>query len=413
MKTLIDFYHVPYQNATAHPIMAWDRIMVDEAHDIISKLPMFSFKFLWMISATYASILDKVYGTRQQLSYVVRDLLNTETINLCLVKGQPSFVKQSFDIPEPIESSYLCVMSRELSIIHPFLNASIQERINANDIAGAIREIGGSDSTESNLVAIVTNDIERDIKNTEKEIEDLRPLDIDDESRQARIATVTTELTRLRDKHESLVERVTSLSEKPCPICYDNFNNPIMLPCTHVFCGKCLIDWMHSGKVCPECRAPIQSRQLIAIVDQQSVASTSADACPVPGPRLPKSKEDTVVELVEQNPSGRYLVFSRIDSGFYNLKRKLDAAGILVAEMKGSTSHMMNVLSDFRNGLVKVILLNTYYAGSGIDMNFATDVILFHTMGSERVQAIGRAQRQGRVDRLRIHNLYYANEMSA
>jgi hypothetical protein len=32
-------------------------------------------------------------------------------------------------------------------------------------------------------------------------------------------------------------------------------------------------------------------------------------------------------------------------------------------------------------------------------------------MGLDRNQAIGRAQRQGRVDQLHIHNLYYSNEM--
>ena len=79
--------------------------------------------------------------------------------------------------------------------------------------------------------------------------------------------------------------------------------------------------------------------------------------------------------------------------------------------MKGSTSQMVRTLDRFRNGELKVILLNTYYAGSGIDISFATDVVIFHAMGTDRVQAIGRAQRQGRTSQLNIHTLCYPHEM--
>ncbi len=57
------------------------------------------------------------------------------------------------------------------------------------------------------------------------------------------------------------------------------------------------------------------------------------------------------------------------------------------------------------------ILLNTFHAGSGIDISFATDVIIFHSMGLYKTQAVGRAQRVGRTDKLFIHNLCYEQEM--
>jgi ERCC4-related helicase len=73
---------------------------------------------------------------------------------------------------------------------------------------------------------------------------------------------------------------------------------------------------------------------------------------------------------------------------------------------------MINVLEKFKNGQIKVILLNTYFAGSGIDISYATDVIIFHAMGIAKHQAIGRAQRVGRTDVLKIHHLYYDHEMN-
>ena len=71
----------------------------------------------------------------------------------------------------------------------------------------------------------------------------------------------------------------------------------------------------------------------------------------------------------------------------------------------------MNVLNDFKSGDINIILLNTQYAGSGIDISFATDVIIFHSMGIDKQQAIGRAQRVGRTEQLVIHNLCYEHEM--
>jgi SNF2 family DNA or RNA helicase len=72
---------------------------------------------------------------------------------------------------------------------------------------------------------------------------------------------------------------------------------------------------------------------------------------------------------------------------------------------------MLNVLDRFKKGITKIILLNTQYAGSGIEINYATDVIIFHSMGLDKQQAIGRAQRVGRTSILNIHNLCYEDEM--
>ena len=81
--------------------------------------------------------------------------------------------------------------------------------------------------------------------------------------------------------------------------------------------------------------------------------------------------------------------------------------------MKGNTAHMMKVLEKFKSGNIKVILLNTHFAGSGIDIQCATDVVIFHSMGLEKYQAIGRAQRVGRKDTLNINYLCYEHEMNS
>ncbi|XP_053842335.1 tripartite motif-containing protein 59 [Vidua macroura] len=45
--------------------------------------------------------------------------------------------------------------------------------------------------------------------------------------------------------------------ELTCPICYDTFVEPRVLPCSHTFCGPCLRDLLQPGPgfSCPSCRA--------------------------------------------------------------------------------------------------------------------------------------------------------------
>ncbi len=75
----------------------------------------------------------------------------------------------------------------------------------------------------------------------------------------------------------------------------------------------------------------------------------------------------------------------------------------------GKTSNLIE--SYFKNGLINVILLTTQYAGYGIDINYATDVIIFHSMAVDKQQAIGRAQRVGRTHNLIVHNLCFEHEL--
>jgi len=403
LKVLMEYYNPSINDDLYHPLTSWDRIMIDEAHDIINKIPLYNFKFLWLISATYQNIIMN-HGTRGTIAQTCLSILNQERLNILLVKGKSSFVMQSFNIPEAIEHIYLCKQPTNITAVQPFLSQQVQERLNANDIQGAIREMGGTNETEDDIVELVTREIKREIHNKQREIEYISSLDISIELKEHRTLLQTNELNRLKDKLQSLVDRVTLLAEKTCPICYDNYNSPIMIECTHIFCGQCLIGWIKArGSSCPSCRTAINSRSLTAIVSEKQNNTETAQEF--------LSKEDTLIKLLNEKTDAKFLVFSRIDSGFFNLIEKLTANNISYGELKGSTSHMNTILDRFKNGQLKVILLNTYYAGSGIDISFATDVVIFHAMGLDRVQAIGRAQRQGRTTQLHIHTLMYPHEV--
>lgn len=45
-----------------------------------------------------------------------------------------------------------------------------------------------------------------------------------------------------------------------CAICRDIFTRPQRLPCSHIFCEACIIEWISSGNSSRECRCPLCGR---------------------------------------------------------------------------------------------------------------------------------------------------------
>lgn len=403
LETLISYYsHIicPDQLSKIPLIRRWKRIMIDEVHDLCNTVPLMYYEYLWLISGTHESLLYSIRSYKSIL-YNMRDAITYDTINLILVKGTRDFVRSSFKIPPLNEFYYTCKMPSRMNVIKNFVCANILEKINANDMEGAIRDLGGKVDTQTNVVELVTNDLIREIANKERERDYINSLDIPTENKVTRIKTIDNDIAVKKEKLNDLQNRINEINTKMCSICMYDIERPMILECTHSYCAACIIQWMNKSVKCPECRHDIKTDKIISIMENGSSV-----------PKKPEcmSKLDTVVDIIEKNPQGKYLVFSQYDSGFSEIADTLSEKNITSSELKGNTSHMMNVLNKFKSGEIKVILLNTNFAGSGIDISFATDVIIFHSMGLAKNQAIGRAQRIGRTEQLNVHYLCYEHE---
>ena len=162
--------------------------------------------------------------------------------------------------------------------------------------------------------------------------------------------------------------------------------------------------WLKTNKNCPICRQNITGTdKLIAIVNDTDKNNDDIN--------IILSKEETLIKIINNKPTGKFLIFSKNENSFEKIKTELLKNNNKYELLKGSTTHMMNILEKFKSGDINIILLNTQYAGSGIDISYATDVIIFHNMGIDKQQAIGRAQRVGRKTELYIHNLCYEHEI--
>lgn len=397
LKQLYDYY---IDNDYNIIIQSWKRIMIDEAHDILNTIPQqLQYHYLWLISATYTDILKKTGNNQYTIG--IKDLLYREkNINLVLVKNTLNFIKNGFSIPEPIEKTYLCRLRSDYIIAKKFLSRSVIEKINSNDFVGAIRDLGGKNETESDIIELISKELKRELLNRERERDYINSLDMNEEQKNERLKVIDTHIKIQKNKINDLTERIQSLNNDNCSICMDKLENPVMIECTHTFCGKCIFTWILKNKNCPFCRTYISSyEKLIGIVKEKKTVEELL------------TKEDTFINIIKNKPDGKFIVFSKGDNCWDYIRYKMNENQIKFEMLKGNTSQMMNVLERFRNGNLNIILLNTQYAGSGIDIYYATDVIIYHSMKLDKQQAVGRAQRPGRTERLYIHNLCYEDEI--
>ena len=405
LKLLYNYY---YTDNNFNLINNWKRVIIDEAHDIINHLKIhINYNYLWMISGTYEDLLKKVYNSNNSLIYsnTAKELMNDEFINLMLVKNNNNFIKNSFKLPEAIEKYYLCKLPNNINVIRNFITDSILDKINANDITGAIKELGGKNETENDIIDLVSKELKRELFNKQAERDYISNLDITIEQKNAKLKAINNEIENQEEKIKNLTERISYISSKTCSICMELMTNPIMIECTHIFCGGCLFKWLKNNNSCPYCRKSINSMdKLIGIVNDNNDDENN-------NKQEILSKEDTLLKIINEKPEGRFLIFSKNENSFEKIKTELIKNNYKYELLKGTTSHMINILDKFKSGEINIILLNTQYAGSGIDISCATDIIIFHNMGIDKQQAIGRAQRVGRTTELYIHNLCYEHEL--
>ena len=161
---------------------------------------------------------NKISSGSYSQYYNIKDILREDYINYILVKCNKDFVKESFKIPPIIEHYHLCKMSKYLKIIKNYINNSILDKINANDISGAIKDLGGKNETEEGIATLICADMNKNLSNKQKEREYILALDILEENKAARLKNIDNEIQTIEGKIKDLTERITEINNKICSI---------------------------------------------------------------------------------------------------------------------------------------------------------------------------------------------------
>ncbi len=388
----------------------WNRVAFDEADSInIPNTERVNTRFLWLITATYDNI------PRRKNKGFIKNLFKAPTywddpirthFYPVVVKGIDEFVKKSFSLIKPEIHLVNCLTPNFIRAIHHHISPKVLELISAGDMDGAIISLGGNVDSDRNIIELVTRSIKNDITATQAKLDVLGQLEIPKAEHDEKRTKCTNKLDSLRIRKESLENSISDAANSDCAICCDTLNHPTLVPCcNNMFCAACLLKWMRENTICPLCRTRFDPAGLSTISTNPPKNKQKRT-----NDEPKKDKMPTLIDIIRKNPDGQYIVFSGHGGSFREIGQTLDYYGISFGALT-TAQQTETILNKFRNGELPVILLDAEHNGAGIEIQTATDVILFHQMRpSLEIQAIARAQRPGRVGQLRVWKLRYQHE---
>jgi len=383
----------------------WSRIIIDEVLSI--KLPSdipWQSNFIWFITATPSGLayIKKLY---------IREIfsnLQKVVFNFLIVKNNDDFVSNSMNLPALNQILIHCLTPKAVGMIKEFVNEEVMNMINAGNIVEAVGKINCNADTDDNIFRAITTKLEKEIHNKKAELKYQSERIADDaKAHEETVKKLGEKVKSLEDKLKSIEEKVKSYSSESCPVCLMDFTNPaVMKCCNNLFCVPCLT--MING-LCPMCRAPFVLKDLHVIVKDDDKKDKKTKKVEVSKELL--SKNDNLINIISKKPTGKFLIFSCYENTNDSIGRLLKDNGITFAKLSGSCGAVNNTIDKFNKREVKVLLLNAQYYGSGLNLQMASDIIIYHEMNKElETQIIGRAQRIGRTEPLNVYYLLHENE---
>jgi hypothetical protein len=373
----------------------WARIIIDEVISIqIPSMINFNSNFIWFLTATPSEIK---YIKRLYIK-VLTESITDETLNNIIIKNNDNYVDDSMKLPHINKIIIKCLTPKELNILKNYVDKEIITMINAGNIEGAIKKLNCNIDTTENIIEVLTRKIKIELFNTKEELkyEEIRIHDTP-KIKEERITKLNEQIKELELKYTGIEDRIKDDSKNDCPICYNLLNKPIITHCcNNLFCIECLI----KCSKCPLCRTKILINKC-TVINENKIISTEQLY----------SKIDNLIKLIKLKPNRKILLFSEYDKTFDNLNEVLNNNNITHSRLVGSCCAIKNIINKFDAGEINILMLNAVNYGSGLNLQMATDIIIYHELKNElETQVIGRAQRLGRKDSLNVYYLFSENE---
>jgi len=384
--------------AISYARYAWKRFIFDEpGHVRVSGMKEINAGFYWFVTATPEDINLQHRNCRGSF---MKKIIGEEWCKIeeqftgMILRNDLHFVHASFNTPQTYHHYHKC-FNPVLKAVNGMVNNSIHNMIAAGNIEGAVAALGGK-RTE-NILELVKKDILKTLAKTEEDIKIYSDIRVCDK----KLEIATRERNDIKIQLEKLNSRFESMLKDVCSICTGNLKSPIMEPsCQNLFCGECLLTWLQKKQNCPLCRANINTTELIYLSGREDCEKNVSV----------KEKRYTplekIIDILSNKKNGKFIIFSAYDASFKPICRILKEADINFSLVIGNRKTREQSIDKFKNGDASVIFLNSNFNGAGINLQEASDIILYHEMSvSTKNQIIGRANRIGRVNSLHVHHL--------
>ena len=420
-----------------------NRVIFDEIDSL--KIPSnknISCKFYWFLTASYGNLLYpkgyQYYDSRVNMVVkkatglsnkgYIKDLFISimkerykDFSNLLVIKNKDEYVDKSFNIPEPNQYIIECKDPIETTLLNGIVDKNIINCLNADNDKGAISLFDSKQKkTEDNIINIVIQKYLSDISNIYVQIEATNQIVYsNDES--INTEERTQRVNRLKNKKEKLEEKIADIKDriknnKLCSICFDDniVDKSLVKCCSNIFCFKCINLWLASKNACPLCKTQLSTEDLYLIQDKEEIPISENIIIDesMPNKEFDKLKNLEIL-LKNRDNKSKFLIFSEFDISFDRILKILEKNKMKYSFLKGNKYMIQNIVNEFKGSDLDILLINIYNYGSGMNLECATDIVMFHKFDKNiEQQVIGRGQRFGRKESLNIHYLLNKNEIS-
>ncbi|KAI9135928.1 SNF2 family N-terminal domain-containing protein [Paraphysoderma sedebokerense] len=249
-----------------------------------------------------------------------------------------------------------------------------------------------------------------------------------------------------------LTQESLSETSSECPICFEDIVNKTLLPCLHITCRDCIIEYLRQteekGKQtdCPVCRKPVTEGQLMDIIQRDepigsssntnsaddnendmdddtnsSVSSTSrTTSISIQSSSSTSAKIQALVSHLTRlrsiSPTIKSVVFSQFTSFLDLIEPVLKSYGIKFVRLDGGMSQQRreNSITCFKEKpAITVILVSLRTGGVGLNLVCAENVFLLDPWYNFAVeaQAIDRVHRIGQTRPVNVYRFIIKNSI--
>jgi len=315
-----------------------------------------------------------------------------------IVHCSDKFIDNSIQLPQLIEEVIRCQSPALHDLLEYVIPQSIKDMLNAGDIKGALEGLGVSPHTPMTIVEAVTNYKRREIAQLNTALTQPGLPETTVREMAGKIRQIEAHIIRIREKMEQITKEV-------CSVCYEPPEQAVVSPCcSNIFCGSCILQWFVRHLDCPLCREHIHPNDL------KAVSSITAPPTPLTPPSIVPTKMEALLKILEAHPEGKFLIFSRYDNPLDDIKARIENR-FPIQHLQGNKDIIARQIVDFEKGPIKILLVNSNTSIAGMNIPFATHIILLHKMGlTEEQSIVGRSYRLGRNLPLRFIRLLHDRE---
>jgi len=393
--------------------ITYSRVIIDECNMIrLQKNIRWRSNFTWYITATPSGMY---YITNNQMKNITTcyhgyGLGSNELMSILSVKNNDDYVIQMMNLPEIRSYVLKCSEPKQMKMIKEYLPRDVIDMLNAGDIEGAKQKLNCNIETTGSFIEILKLQLEKDLHNLNERLKYHNNVITNDEAQHKKTITeLENKIKSAETKYKSIKERIEQMENDSCVICMEEYKDKetiVLFKCCNQI--LCLICMDHIDK-CPFCRIKYDKNGIQFITKKNNYVANNDKKIEDKENKISKLK--ALMSILGGKKDGKILIFASYDNSLSIIEKELQKNKITYDMLKGTGAHIMNTIKKFEQGNINVLLLNAHYCGSGLNLQSATDVIIYHELPTElETQVIGRAQRMGRSTNLNVYYLQYENE---